>query len=65
MTIDSNTTELLTVDQVAKLLNISKTSIYRLVSSRLIPFYKLGHNLRFRKDDIEEFMNKNYVESIT
>jgi len=65
MTIDSNTTELLTVDQVSKVLNVSKTSVYRLVSSRSLPFYKLGHNLRFRKDDVLEFMNKNYVESIS
>lgn len=65
MTIDSNTTELLTVDQVSNILNVSKTSVYRLVSSRSLPFYKLGHNLRFRKDDVLEFMNKNYVESIS
>ena len=65
MTIDSNTTELLTVDQVSKVLNVSKTSVYRLVSSRSLPFFKLGHNLRFRKDDVLEFMNKNYVESIS
>jgi excisionase family DNA binding protein len=65
MTIDSNKTELLSVDQLSTLLNISKTSVYRLVSSRSIPFYKIGHNLRFKKDDVINYLENNYIESIS
>lgn len=65
MTIDSNKTELLSVDQLSTMLNISKTSVYRLVSSRSIPFYKIGHNLRFKKDDVINYLENNYIESIS
>jgi len=65
MFIDFNTTEFLTTDQLAELLSLSKTSIYRLISRRLIPFYKLGHNVRFKRSDVLEYLDKNCIKSIT
>jgi excisionase family DNA binding protein len=65
MLIDLNTIEFLTTEQLAKLLSISKTSVYRLISCRLIPFYKLGHNVRFKKADVLEYLEKNCVKSVT
>lgn len=65
MTVDLNTIEFLTTEQLAELLSLSKTSIYRLIGRRLIPFYKIGHNIRFKKSDVLEYLNKNCVKSIT
>jgi len=65
MLIDLNTIEFLTTEQLARLLSLSKTSVYRLISSRSIPFYKLGHNIRFWKNDVLEYLEKNRVKSMT
>lgn len=63
MSIDLTTIEFLTTEQLAELLGISKTSIYRLISRRLIPFYKLGHNVRFKKADVLEYLERNCIRS--
>ena len=47
-----------------KFLNISKSSVYRLVDKRSIPFYKIGGNLRFSIDDIEGYLNTVKIEPI-
>jgi len=65
MVIDLNTIEFLNTDQLAILLGISRTSVYRLISRRMIPFYKIGHNIRFKKSDVLDFLDKNCVESMT
>lgn len=54
---------LLTLADVAKLLRVSKTSIYRLVERREIPFCRVGRNLRFSRLDIEAFIRSRRVES--
>lgn len=59
MSVDLTTIEFLTTEQLAKLLGISKTSVYRLIGNRLISFYKLGHNIRFKKADVLEYLEKN------
>jgi len=65
MSIDLTTIEILTTEQLAGLLNISKTSIYRLIGNRLIPFYKLGHNIRFKKADVLDYLEKNCLRPIS
>ena len=63
---ESNTTEkqLLTVAEIANILHVSKTSIYRLIENRLIPFHRLPRGLRFRKEDVEAFLLKRRVGSV-
>lgn len=65
MNTEENTIEFLSTDELAVLLKVSKTSIYRLMGRRLIPFYKIGHNVRFKKSDVLEFLNKNCINSVT
>ena len=65
MFLDLNTIEFLTTEQMAIFLGLSKTSIYRLISLRRIPFYKLGHNVRFKKADVLDYLEKNCIKSIT
>jgi len=54
--------KLLTPDELAEMLRISKTSVYRLVEQRKIPFYRLRGNLRFEQKDIMDFLRQNRVE---
>lgn len=54
----------LTPDELAKFLNISRSSIYRLIENRMIAFYKIGGSLRFRKEDIEGYLEKSKIKPI-
>lgn len=65
MLIDSNTIKFLNTKQLAKLLGVSKTSVYRLMGRRLIPFYKIGRSVRFRLSEVLEYLEKNCIKSIT
>ena len=48
---------LLTVDDLAELLQFKKQSIYNLVHKGKIPFIKVGTSLRFKIKDIEEYLH--------
>jgi len=65
MTIDLDTIEFLSTKQLAFLLGVSKTSVYRLIGRRQLPFYKIGHNIRFKSLDVLEFLEQNCIKSIT
>jgi excisionase family DNA binding protein len=53
---------LLTLDEVAELLRVSKTSVYRLVERRALRFYRVSGLLRFDHADIETFLGAGCVE---
>lgn len=48
---------LLTVDDLADLLQFKRQSIYNLVHKGKIPFIKVGKALRFNVSDIEKYLN--------
>lgn len=56
--------ELLTVDDLAQFLSISKSSVYRMVERRSIRFYPLARHLRFRRSDVEAYLASRVVEPI-
>lgn len=56
--------ELLTPDDLADFLQISKTSVYRMIDKRLIPFYKVKGSLRFDKSDVLEYLQNNRIEPV-
>ena len=53
---------LLTPDDVAEVLRVSKTSVYRLVERREIRFYRVCGLLRFDRGDITRFLSAGSVE---
>jgi excisionase family DNA binding protein len=57
-------THLLTIDDVAKALRISSTSVRRLQLSRRLPFVKVGGSIRFLPSDITEYLKKRRVSPI-
>ena len=54
---------LLTPQEAAKYLSIGKTKLYELKSKNQIKYVKIDSSLRFRKVDLEEFVNKQIEKS--
>jgi excisionase family DNA binding protein len=54
--------DLLTPDEVAELLRVSKASVYRLVERRAIRFYRVCGLLRFEREDVRAFLGAGRVE---
>ncbi len=56
--------EILTTQEAAKMMRISKAHLYRLMSTHQIPYYKPSHKLAFfLKQDIVSFMLSNKIAS--
>lgn len=58
------TTELLTTNELANTLKISRAGVYRLIAKREIRFYKVMGSLRFNKNDVLSYLEKNRVELV-
>lgn len=55
---------LLTVRQVAALLSVSETTVYRLKRRGEIGFVKVGASLRFRPADVADYQNRQSVTAL-
>jgi len=60
----SKTNNLITPEELASILRMSKPSVYRLIEKRKIPFHKISGSLRFKMSDVDEYINRARVESI-
>ncbi|DAA99643.1 TPA: hypothetical protein CPT96_08050 [Candidatus Gastranaerophilales bacterium HUM_10] len=56
--------KLITIDELSTILQTSKSTIYRWVHKRAIPFVKLGGKLLFSQDEIQEYIKKNSVSNL-
>ncbi len=54
---------LMTVTDVAGYLGISKSSVYRMIEKRVIPFYKIRSGVRFERSDITTYLNQCRYEA--
>jgi excisionase family DNA binding protein len=50
---------LLTAAQVARYLRIDKFTVYRLVTQKKIPAFKVGNQWRFKKELLDDWLTKN------
>jgi excisionase family DNA binding protein len=48
--------EVLTVEEVANLLKIHRTTVYRMLKSGELPAFKIGSDWRFNRVHIEEWL---------
>ena len=55
---------LLTPRELAAVLKVSLTTVYRLVDRRAIPFHRISRKLRFSTADVDEFVKSSRVETI-
>jgi excisionase family DNA binding protein len=53
---------LLTVEEVAKILRVSRQTIYILCQKGKLPHFKVGTKLRFKKQEIEALTNTSRGE---
>jgi len=53
---------LLTIQEVAETLKVSKMTIYRYIKTKKIPAYKLEQELRIKEDDLSEFLKQRKVK---
>lgn len=54
---------LLTIDEVAAIFRVSKATVYRMIESRLIPFYKIGRAIRFSESEIATYLESQRVKA--
>ena len=57
--------KLLTIDDLARILLVKKSTIYQWVHLRLIPFVKVGRFVRFREKDIERWLSSREVKPLS
>ncbi|MGD0916054.1 MAG: helix-turn-helix domain-containing protein [Thermodesulfobacteriota bacterium] len=50
--------EILNIDELSEYLGIKTSSLYSKVERKEIPFYKIGHLVRFKKSDIDLWIEK-------
>jgi excisionase family DNA binding protein len=50
---------LLTINDVCRLLSISKQTLYRLLGDGQLPATRVRGHLRFSPDDLREFLDRN------
>ena len=55
--------DFLTVAELQRYLNLGRTKTYELLASREIPSYKIGHAVRVRRQDVEEFLDRCRIAS--
>jgi len=48
----------LTLEQIAKYLQMSTSSIYKMAQAGKIPAYKVGRQWRFKKEEIDKWVEK-------
>lgn len=55
----SGNNSLMTMDMVAEYLQLSKKTIYKMVSQKRIPMVKLGNRNRFIKEEIDVWLHRS------
>ena len=54
--------EILTVEEAASLLKMSKKAIYHRVDRKTIPHVRLGGSLRFLRSDLDAWLKEHTVQ---
>jgi excisionase family DNA binding protein len=52
---------LLTVNEVADLLRVSRMTVYRLIKEGEIAALRVGRSYRLREDDVDEYLSGRYT----
>jgi excisionase family DNA binding protein len=52
---------LLTVNEVADLLRVSRMTVYRLIKEGEIAALRVGRSYRLREDDVDDYLSQRYT----
>lgn len=52
---------LLTLDDLAGYLSVSRRTVYRLLEGNSIPAYRVGGQVRFRREDIDKWLETKKI----
>jgi excisionase family DNA binding protein len=55
---------LLTIDQAAERLNVTSRFIRRLIAERRIDYLKIGKFIRFRSDELDDWVEQQRIEQL-
>jgi excisionase family DNA binding protein len=50
--------ELMNVKEVTEYLRLSRATLYRLLEKKEIPCYKVGRGIRFKREEVREYLKK-------
>jgi excisionase family DNA binding protein len=53
------------VEDLAVFLKISRATVYRLIDKKKIRFIRAGKGIRFRLEDVQDYLDKNSVEALS
>lgn len=53
----------LTAAEAAERMRISKMTVYRLIKAGKVPAVRIGRSYRVREDDLERYLESNYVKA--
>lgn len=53
----------LTAAEAAERIRVSKMTVYRLIKAGKLPAVQIGKAYRVREDDLEAYLNANYVNA--
>ena len=60
----TTTKEVMTLDEAAKFLGLSKSTLYKLTSGKLIPHYKPnGKRIYFKREELQAWQTQNRVST--
>ncbi|HEV8565353.1 MAG TPA: helix-turn-helix domain-containing protein [Actinomycetota bacterium] len=54
---------LLTVNEVADLLRVSRMTVYRLIKQGDLPSFRVGRGYRLREEDVHSYLNGRLTEA--
>jgi excisionase family DNA binding protein len=54
---------LLTVNEVADLLRVSRMTVYRMIKDGEMPAVRVGRGYRLREDDVDTYLSDRYTEA--
>jgi excisionase family DNA binding protein len=57
MSVDKDIPQLYKIEEVIKMLGLSKSMIYRMINNKSLKFIKIGKSTRFTKAQINDFVN--------
>jgi excisionase family DNA binding protein len=54
-------TDLVKIEEAAEILNMGMSTVYKLVSTKVLPSFRYGRTIRIRREDLEKFIAEHYI----